>query len=46
LLELETNRSNVIRPASGFRAQEEFPYSSQPALTAKKTAADKNLSFR
>jgi hypothetical protein len=32
----QTGFSNLNRPASGFRAQKEFPYSSQPARSARK----------
>jgi hypothetical protein len=32
--DLETARPNVNRPASGFRAPKEFPYSSEPARSS------------
>jgi hypothetical protein len=36
LFELETARSNINGPASGFRARKEFPYSSKPARSSRK----------
>jgi hypothetical protein len=37
LLELETALSSVTGPASGFRAQNEFAYSSQLAHSGRKS---------
>jgi hypothetical protein len=34
---IETDRPNVIGPAGGFRAQNDFPYSSQPARSSRET---------